>query len=77
MVVVIVVERNSVVVALDEASAGRVVVIGRERKSRVIGERIDRLNQSLAEGNFADDDRAVVVLERSGDDFPPPTPCRD
>ena len=68
-VVVIVVERNACVVALDEAAGRRVVVIGGEREAGVFAEVVDGLHQALAEGGFAHDQRAVVILQRAGDDF--------
>lgn len=67
--VVVIVERDVVVGALDEASAGRVVVKGREREAGVVGDLVDRLDEALAKGGFAYDEGAVVILQRTGDDL--------
>ena len=69
VVVVVVVERNARVVALDEAARGRVVVIGGQRQAGVLAEVVDGLHQALAEGGFAHDQGAVVILQRAGDDL--------
>ncbi len=69
VVVVVVVERNACVVALDEAARGRVVVIGGQRQAGILAQVVDGLHQALAEGGFADDQRAVVILQRAGDDL--------
>src|SRR5208337_2700928 len=68
-VVVIVVKRDTVVVALDEASAGRVVLGGGQGQSRVLRKRIDGLHQALAEGGFTHNQAAVVVLNGACDDL--------
>ena len=67
--VVVVVERDVVVVALDEAAGGRVVVIGRQGEAGVLGDLEDGLDEALAEGGFADDEGAVVILQGAGDDL--------
>src|SRR6202020_2383351 len=59
----------AVVVALDEATTGRVVVIRGERKTGVIGELEDSLAQSFAESSLANELRAVVILQRAGYDL--------
>ena len=63
------IERNFAVVALNEAAAGGVVARGGEREAGVFAERGDGLDESLAEGGFADDQAAVVILHCAGDDF--------
>ena len=68
-VVVIVVEREIGVIALNQASARRVVLGSGECKAGVLRQRIDGLHQSFTEGDFADNQAAIVVLDRSGDDF--------
>src|SRR6266851_3097344 len=67
--VVVVVERDVVVVALDQAAGGRVVVVGGESEARVLCDGEDGLDQTLAEGGFADDQGAIVILQGAGDDF--------
>ena len=62
-VVVIVVEREVGVIALDQASAGRVVLGCRQRQASVFGQRIDGLHQAFS------DQAAIVVLNGSGYDF--------
>ncbi len=61
-VVVVVVKRNAGVFALDEAARRRVVLRRGESEAGVLGERIDRLDQPLAERGLAGDEAAVVVL---------------
>ena len=58
-----------VVVALDEAAGRRVVVIGGEGEAGVLGDLEDGLDEALAEGGFADDEGAVVILQSAGDDL--------
>src|SRR5258705_7269902 len=67
--VVVVIERDVVVVALDEAAGRRVVVVGGKSQTRVLGDSEDGLNETLAEGGFADDQSAIVILQGAGDDF--------
>ena len=69
VIVVVVVERDAGVVALDEPARGRVVVIGGQRQAGVFAEVVDGLHQAFAEGGFADDQGAVVILQRAGDDL--------
>ena len=68
-IVVVVVERDIAVVALDEASARGVVVSSGERKPGVFRQRLHRLHQTLAERDFADDQAAVVILNRARNNF--------
>src|ERR1700679_1835280 len=49
LAVVIVEERNVRIVALDQTTAGRVVMRGSEREPGVVLQRIDGLNQTFAE----------------------------
>ena len=65
----VVVGRNAVVVALDEASGGGVVVVCGEGEAGVVGGVEDGLDEALAEGGLADDEGAVVVLQGAGDDL--------
>ena len=67
--VVVVVERDVIVVALDEAAGRSVVVIGGEGEAGVFGDLEDGLDEALAEGGFTDDEGAVVILKRAGDDL--------
>ena len=69
VVVVVVVERNARVVALDEPARRRVVVIGGQRQAGVLAEVVDGLHQALAEGGLAHDQRAIVILQRAGDNL--------
>ena len=55
--------------ALDGAPARRVPARGRELERHAFAQREERLHQPLAEGGRADHHRAVVVLERAGDDL--------
>ena len=54
---------------LDRAPRRRVVARRGELQARVVAERKDRLHRALAEGLRAHDGRALVVLQRAGDDF--------
>src|SRR4029077_8564084 len=67
--VVIFIERDRFVVALDKAATRSVVTRGGEREAGVFTERRDGLYQALAESGFADDETAIVVLHGAGDDF--------
>ena len=64
-VVIVVVERDVRVVALNQASARRVVLGGRQRQAGVFRQRIHGLHQTLAKCVFADDQPAIVVLNRA------------
>src|SRR5260370_22090504 len=68
-VVVVIVEREVRVIALDETSAGGVVLGGGKCEAGMFGQWIDGLHQALAEGYFACDEAAIVILNGSGDDF--------
>src|SRR5580692_305638 len=63
--VMIFVERNGFVIALDQPSARCVVTRCGQRKSGVLAERLNRLDQALAKGYFANDQPAVMILHRS------------
>src|SRR5690606_34335547 len=54
---------------LDEPPAGRVPLAGGELERPPAVQRVDVLDQPLAERGGADDDRAVVVLERARHDL--------
>ena len=68
-VVVIVVERDVGVIALNQTSARRVVLRRGQRQAGVLGERIDGLHQTFAESGFADNQSAIMVLNRAGNDL--------
>ena len=68
-IVIVVVERDVAVVALDQPSAGRVVVSRGQRQAGVLRQRIYRLNQALAEGDFTHDQTAIMILNRSRNNF--------
>ena len=55
--------------ALDGAAARREPARGGELERHAFAQREERLHQPLAEGRRADHHRAVVVLERAGDDL--------
>src|SRR5262249_52044872 len=67
--VVILVERNRLVVALNEAAAGRVVASSRQGKAGVFAERLNGLHEALAESGFAYNQATIVILHGAGDDF--------
>src|SRR5258708_2218362 len=67
--VVIFVKGDGFVIALDQAAAGRVVTRGGESQASVFGERLHGLDETFAEGGFADDEASVVVLNGARDDF--------
>ena len=55
---------------VNALAIGQVIVAGRQLQvSRSIGETEELLNTALAEGALADDQRAVMILQRAGDDF--------
>src|SRR5262249_16451094 len=68
-VVVVVVERNACVLALNQAAAGRVVLGGSECQAGIFRKRIHRLYQALAKGGFTYNQPAIVVLDGAGDNF--------
>src|SRR5262249_26662116 len=67
--VVVFVERDGFVIALNQAATGGVVAGRGKRKARIFTERLYSLNEALAERRFADDEAPVVVLHSSRDDF--------
>jgi hypothetical protein len=69
LVGVVVVKGQPGIVALDQAPAGGIKVRRGERQRGAIGEREDGLDQALAEGGFAQHPGAVVVLQRTRNDF--------
>src|SRR5258707_2480428 len=64
--VVILIERNRFVVALNQPSARCVVPRGRERQSGVLAQSRDRLYQALADGCLSDDQSRIWLLHRAG-----------
>src|ERR1700691_5218349 len=68
-IIVIIVERNILVVALDQAPAGGVVTRGGEQHSGVFAERELSLHQALTEAGFSNDQAAIVVLNGARHDF--------
>ena len=66
---VIVVERNVGVVTLNQASARRVVLGRGQRQTGVLRQRINRLHQTFAESSFADDQAAIMILNRAGNNL--------
>src|SRR5208283_3019606 len=67
--VVIGVERDGFVIALDEAAAGSVVARGGESEAGVFSEALHGLHEALAESGFANHEAAVVILNGASDDF--------
>src|ERR1700687_821341 len=67
--VVIVVQRDLLLITLDEATAWRVVASGRQRQAGIFTQTGDCLNQSLPKAGFADHQTPIMVLNRSGNDF--------
>src|SRR5579863_5165403 len=68
-VVVVIVKRNVAIVALDQATTRRVVVSRGEGEAGILRQRINGLNQALAERHFTDDQAAIMILNRSGNNF--------
>src|SRR5579871_2310146 len=62
-VVVVVVQRDVAVIALNQPSARSVVVSGRKSQTGIFRQRIDGLHQTFAEGHFAGNQTAVVILD--------------
>ena len=69
MVVIVIVERNAGVLALDEAPAGRIVLSCGKRQPGIFGKRINGLDQAFAKGGLASDQAAVMVLNGAGNDL--------
>src|SRR5207253_8435674 len=62
-------ERLVLVVALDQPSAGRVVMRDSEKQRAAFLQRKLRLHQPFAERGFAHHERAVMILQSAGDDL--------
>ena len=77
MIVVVVVERDVGVVALNETSGRRVVVIRGQREAGVFAQVVDGLHQALAEGGFADDQARGRDPEARRRRSRPPMRCCD
>ena len=56
-------------VLVDIPAAGGEVLGDRDGHPRSIDQAADRLDEALAEGGLADEDRAVVVLQGAGENF--------
>src|SRR5579871_1036816 len=69
LAVVVIEERNVRIVALDEASARRVIVRGGERQTGVFGKLPDLLDQPLAEGVLTENPGAIVILKGPSNDL--------
>ncbi len=69
MVVEIVVERNILVIALDQAAAGRVITGRCQRQAGVLAQAGNGLHEALSEALLADHQAAVMILDRAGNDF--------
>src|SRR5271157_1738586 len=69
VVVIVVVERDIAVIALNQAAAGSVVLGRGQRQAGVIRKRIDGLHQAFAEGGLTRDEAAIVVLDGARDDL--------
>ena len=54
---------------MDQAAAGSIVMRRGERKTGIILERINGLNQTFSEGSLTEDPSAVMILQRAGNDF--------
>src|SRR5580704_6631580 len=67
--VVIFVQRDGFVIALNQAAARRVVTSSGKRQAGVFCERRDGLDQALAESCFTNDQAAIVILHSAGDDL--------
>src|SRR4029077_21085453 len=68
-VVVVVVEGDGLVIALNEPPAGSVILRGGEQEGGVFAELVLRLDQGFAKTSFTDDEPAIVVLKRAGDNL--------
>src|SRR5271167_287236 len=69
VVVVVVVQRDIAVIALNQTAAGGVVLGRGQRQSGVLRQRIHGLHQALAEGGLAGDQAAIVVLNGAGNNL--------
>ena len=54
------------IIALDEAAAGRVVFGDGQQQRAIAGEREGRLHQALAESAFAEHPGAIMILQSAG-----------
>src|SRR5205085_12088735 len=60
---------HELALALNRPAAGGIPLCRRELERIAAVEVEDRLHESLAEGRLADDDGAIVILQRPGDDL--------
>src|SRR5207244_13225553 len=67
--VVVLIERDGFVITLNQSPARSVVASGGEREARVFAERLYGLYEPFAECSLADDEAAIVILHRAGDNF--------
>ena len=68
-VVIVIVKRNTGVVALDKPTARGIVLRCGQRQAGIFRKRIHRLYQALSECGLADNEPAVVVLNGAGHNF--------
>ena len=67
--VVVLIERDGFVIALNQSAARSVVAGGGEREARVFAERLYGLYEPLTERSLTDDEAAIVILHRAGNNF--------
>src|SRR5689334_17425844 len=66
---VVVVETAVRIITLDQSTRRREVFRDRQQQRRVVVQLEWKLYETFAEGRFADDQRAIVILKRAGDDL--------
>src|SRR6185503_21288739 len=66
---VVVVVTTIRVITLNQSTRRREVFGNRQQQSRVVIQLERKLYEAFAEGRFTDDERAIVILKRPGDDF--------
>src|ERR1043165_1421081 len=66
---VVVVETAVRIVALNQATRRGVVLGNRQQQRRVVIQLERKLYETFAKRRLADDERAIVILKRAGDDL--------
>src|SRR5467141_4353509 len=67
--IVVFIERNRLVVPLNQPAARRVVPRGRQRQSSILAQRCHRLHEAFAKRRLAHNQSAIMVLHRAGNNF--------
>src|SRR5579862_280713 len=68
-IVIVIIQRDAGIIALDQASAGGVVLGSGQCQSGILGKRVDGLDKALAKGGFTRNQATIMVLNGAGDNL--------